>query len=251
MVETQNFLGHRVEIRRKAFRRSLGVTVYPNGRIAVSVNKTCSWNEIKKFLEERKDWLKGALLEVEKIQKAYPKRKFRSGELYPYLGKDYELQLQKGSKVALRFQNEGILFSLPIDEENMSELDRKRYFQKLKECYRETAKELIAKRVDLYSQKMKLYPKKVSFRGQKSIWGSCSAQNNLSFNWKLIVAPLSVIDYVVVHELSHIKHKDHSSRFWSLVNGTLPNVEKSKEWLKRHHYAADFLMTQSELWSEF
>ena len=119
----------------------------------------------------------------------------------------------------------------------------------LKKSYREVAQKIMSQRVEFYSQKMQLYPSGLGFRNQKTIWGSCSPENRISLNTKLIIAPLSVIDYVVVHELAHIKHKNHSKRFWALVEKYVNTREFSKKWLTEHQYRADFLSSRSELWS--
>ena len=125
---------------------------------------------------------------------------------------------------------------------------RQLHFQLLKKCYQQTAEKILSARVELYSQKLRLRPTGLGFRAQKSIWGSCSATNRISLNWKLIIAPLSVLDYVVVHELAHIRHKNHSQRFWALVEKNVDKLDESKRWLKTHHYKADFLSKRSELW---
>ncbi|WP_133627269.1 M48 family metallopeptidase [Fonticella tunisiensis] len=75
---------------------------------------------------------------------------------------------------------------------------------------------------------------RVVVKEQKSIWGSCSSRGNINFNWRLIMAPLSVIDYVVIHELCHLKHQDHSSKFWSLVEYVMPDYKEKKKWLREN-----------------
>ena len=94
---------------------------------------------------------------------------------------------------------------------------------------------------------MQLFPKAVKFRGQKTIWGSCSPDNTISLNYKLIVAPIQVVDYVLIHELAHIRHKNHSRTFWDLVEQFTDHRQFSKEWLKEHQLKADFLNKKSEL----
>jgi len=87
----------------------------------------------------------------------------------------------------------------------------------LDEFYRKKAKEIIPKSVDKHSSNMNLYPSSIKFRKNKNTWGSCNYKNGLNFNILLMKFPLEIIEYVVIHELAHIKHKNHSKRFWNLV----------------------------------
>ena len=92
----------------------------------------------------------------------------------------------------------------------------------------------IRERLDHFVPRIGRAPGRVTIREQKSRWGSCSQKGNLNFNWKLIMAPPEVLDYVVVHELCHLHEFNHSPRFWSLVQAQLPDYEVWKKWLKTH-----------------
>jgi predicted metal-dependent hydrolase len=116
--------------------------------------------------------------------------------------------------------------------------------------YSQQGKKLLAARVDHFSARMGLVPVSVSFRSQKTRWGSCSSRGQISLNWRLVFAPLEVIDYVVVHELAHLKHYDHSKSFWNLVGVHIPDYLRLRQWLRDHQYEADFLAKQSELHPE-
>ena len=102
----------------------------------------------------------------------------------------------------------------------------------VKELFKEKLPPVILKYVKIYSQKMNLYPSKVSFRFNKTRWGSCSAKNGISFNYYLAQLPESLIEYVVVHELAHIKHKNHSKDFWKEVEKYLPDVKTRRKNLR-------------------
>ena len=101
---------------------------------------------------------------------------------------------------------------------------------------KEEASKVILGRVKAICAKMDVCPQKVSLRSQKTRWGSCSLKGNISLNWKLIFAPIEVIDYVIVHELCHLKQMNHSSAFWTLVSSYLPRYKIQREWLKKHSY---------------
>jgi predicted metal-dependent hydrolase len=92
-----------------------------------------------------------------------------------------------------------------------------------------------------------LAPKKLGFRSQKTRWGSCSHQGSVTLNWKLVCAEPGVIDYVIVHELCHLKHLDHSKNFWRLVETYCPDWKEKKKWLQKRTFEFDFLNESSEL----
>lgn len=96
------------------------------------------------------------------------------------------------------------------------------------------ALERIRSRVDYFAPLIGVQPGRIAIRDQKSRWGSCSSKGNLNFNWKLIMAPPEVLDYVVIHELCHIHEFNHSPRFWQLVYAQMPDYEAWKKWLKLH-----------------
>ena len=102
--------------------------------------------------------------------------------------------------------------------------------------YKEQAVRTIRDRLQFYSQTMRLSPRRERISSARHQWGGCSSRNTLSFSWRLMMAPLSVIDYIVVHELGHIKEKNHSPRFWKIVETTLPDYRTRRDWLKKYGY---------------
>lgn len=113
----------------------------------------------------------------------------------------------------------------------------------LRECingwYRKYARETLQRKAAFYSTRMQTDYKRITIKEQKTRWGSCSSKGNLNFNWKLVMMPEAIIDYVVVHELAHRKHMDHSSSFWKEVEKVLPDYRERRNWLKKNggHFA--------------
>ncbi|ACM92533.1 zinc metalloprotease [Nautilia profundicola AmH] len=105
--------------------------------------------------------------------------------------------------------------------------------QDVREIFRHKLPPIILHYVKIYSEKMNLYPSKISFRFNKTRWGSCSPKNGVSFNYYLAQLPEELIEYVVVHELAHIKHKNHSKEFWKEVEKYLPDVTKRRKDLRK------------------
>ncbi len=104
----------------------------------------------------------------------------------------------------------------------------------LEKRYRQAAKEYIPRRADYYAQLIGVSYERIRIAEQKTRWGSCSSRGTLSFNWKLMLAPPKVLDYVVVHELCHLKEMNHSPRFWKLVEEMIPNYKEYRKWLKEN-----------------
>lgn len=100
--------------------------------------------------------------------------------------------------------------------------------------YFEAAREYIPKRVAYYNAMTGGSYNKITIRSQKTRWGSCSSKGTLSFNWRLMLAPPAILDYVVVHELCHLTHMNHSAEFWNLVESVFPNYRAARKWLKEH-----------------
>ncbi len=104
----------------------------------------------------------------------------------------------------------------------------------LERRYRQAAKEYFPKRADYYAQQIGVSYERIRIAEQKTRWGSCSSKGTLSFNWKLMLAPPKVLDYVVVHELCHLKEMNHSPRFWKLVEDIMPDYKEYRKWLKEN-----------------
>ena len=110
----------------------------------------------------------------------------------------------------------------------------------IEQFYRKKAEEVIHDRLQFFNEHYQFRYNRVTLRNQKTRWGSCSSRGNLNFNWRLIMAPIEVIDYVVAHELCHLKEMNHSSRYWALVEQAIPDYKKYRKWLKDNHYLLTF-----------
>lgn len=102
---------------------------------------------------------------------------------------------------------------------------------------KEEARKLLDERLRYWSSEMGLTFNKVSVKDQRSLWGSCSRKGNLNFNWRLILAPLPVLDYIVIHELAHLKEMNHSPRFWEIVRNWSPDYRSHRKWLRANQQA--------------
>lgn len=179
---------------------------------------------IKRFVTEKKRWIEQKQkLAIEKnLQR--PKRAFINGEDFLYLGEAYKLKIVDKLTQPLVFKNGFMLSKRYVD--NASAVFIK--------WYREEAQRKITERVALCSAMAGLRYRRINITSAQHRWGSCGQYGSLNFSWRLIMAPLKVIDYVVVHEVAHLAEKNHSKRFWGKVAILCPDYVKHEIWLKEN-----------------
>ncbi len=192
-----NTLSILYRLNRSSKRKHTYITICKDGSVLVKTNLFTPKSSIEKFLKEKESWI---LHKQQSIVQALENSKH-----YYYL---------LGEKV-----ERGNITQAQIDT-----------------LYKERAKEIIPPLVVQYSKEMNLYPTALSFRKNRSRWGSCSAKNRLSFNTNLIQTPMAFIEYVVVHELAHIAYKNHSRTFWQLVENYLPDYKKRRALGKERYH---------------
>lgn len=141
-----------------------------------------------------------------------------------FLGREYPITYLNAGKECVMFSNGEFIFYAP--RYNRDTINRM-----MEAWYRKKAKEVFGKRVEYYSPFVGKTVHRIAIRGQHTRWGSCSSKGNLNFNWRLMLAPAEIIDYVVVHELCHLLHMNHSKEFWNSVERILPDYKVSKKWL--------------------
>lgn len=241
--DTLEFRQSRVEIRRRSYKRSIGITLQVNGVIKVSAPQSVSLAKIYEFLETHSEWIRVHLSQYEEIRRRYPRKEYIDGESFMLQGEAYTLRIQACVASTPRVS----LCERTLLCEIADPTYRKAIAKAIAGYYQREARRALAARVAYWSERMGLYPTGLSFRSQKTRWGSCSTRGRVSLNWRLIVAPVSVIDYVIIHELAHLKYHDHSQAFWSLVTSHCPDHRQLREWLKVHQFEADFLARVSEL----
>jgi hypothetical protein len=152
-----------------------------------------------------------------------------SGDTIPYLGRDVKVVLRRfrrDSHSAILEGNRLIVDTVADGNGALNWL--------VEQWYRMRAAALIGKKADQLATQMEVAYSRLTIRGQKTRWGSCSRQGSLSFNWKLVAAPKPVVEYVIVHELAHLKEMNHSKRFWQLVARHHPRWREHRKWLADH-----------------
>ena len=205
-------------------RKKLTITVERNRSVKVYAPEGTSIEKIKAIVESKKLWI----YEKTRHQQKYdqlphaPGKELVSGESLPYLGKNYQIELVDTDE-GIRFTQK---FLVP-----RSSIGNKQVFQN---WYQEKAKEKILPRVLSHAKNLGVAYKEAKIGDSKLRWGSCTPENNVIFNWRLIKAPMFVIDYVIVHELAHLLESNHTPIFWNIVKAQIADMEKAKQWLKAH-----------------
>jgi hypothetical protein len=204
-------------------RKTIALQITEEGKLIVKAPLKVSDEAIRRVVLKNKKWIERKLKEVLSRPKA-GKKEFVNGESFLYLGKSYKLHIVENQEEPIRFEK-GFFLSkrfLPYAQEVLTA------------WYKEAALEKISQRVEFYAKKAGLKYGRIRITDAQRRWGSCSVNNNLNFSWRLIMAPLPAIDYVVVHELAHIEEKNHSKRFWTKVKVLMPDYEKYHQWLKEN-----------------
>ncbi len=251
-VEHMTVSGRSVEITRRPYKRSLSLTLKMNGMIRVSAPMGIPVSRIRDFVLSQNSWIETNLKKYESVRLAHPAKVLREGELYPFLGQLFSLAFEACGGTArpcfkiadgkLVYQVRKEIWHLFDPQAPHPEL-----IGALTTFYKKKAREVLLRSVQDFSVRMNLVPTGLSFRAQKTRWGSCSSKGRISLNWKMIIAPLDVIDYVVIHELSHLRFYNHSACFWSLVATQAPDYRVNRNWLRENQLQADFLASESEL----
>lgn len=213
------------EVIRKPRMKNTYIQVTAEG-VLVKTNKSTSMKSIEAFVEQKAGWI---LKHLETQAQKAKERELKTGSKLYYLGQAYEMEILHHAslkKMHLRFDNERFVFEVP-QEPSQDEL-----LSLLDAFYKQEAQKQIEPMVAKWSTIMQLLPTHVSYRKAKTRWGSCSGRNRLSFNYYLMKLPLALIEYVVVHELAHIEHKNHSEAFWGLVEQYMEDYQERKKALR-------------------
>lgn len=240
----QIIFGHtkiKYEIRRGKRKKTIALLVQPNTSVIVLSPQFLSETKIKQIVLKKAKWIIQKQDKIKKIRADIPKKEFVSGESFPYLGRQYRLKIARSDTLKnAPCKLIGGRFLIEIDRKSEDKNLSGHVREKLAEWYRARAEEKIYERICKYAELLGKYPKKIMIRDQQRRWGSCSHSGIIRFNWKIIMVPLSVLDYIIVHELCHLTIRDHSDKFWNKLGSIIPDYKKKRHWLKEN----SFLLTE-------
>jgi predicted metal-dependent hydrolase len=214
------------QIVRSPKRKKLTISVERDRAVIVHAPLSVSEEELRRAVDAKRQWILTKLRHPQKYQSRLhpPGKEVVNGESAPYLGRDYRIEVFETSSGEIEFSD---VFTVPPAHQ----LKRR---EVLRDWYIVRAKEKILTRVERHARELGVKFAAAKIVDNRYRWGSCTVNDNVNFNWRLIKAPVFVIDYVIVHELAHLLEANHTPRFWAIIRARTPSMEKAKAWLKEH-----------------
>lgn len=215
-------------------RKKAAILVRPDMKVEFRAPQGLNSETVQKMVYAKAGWICKKLDWFETNRLPDQKKRYVEGETYLYLGTEYPLNitvLDSIKKPLASFNGSAISVEIPAkaSEELVPVLVKKAIW----EFYRKCAEEKVERISNIYSKKLDISPPVFKVKHQKRRWGSCSSDNMLRINFQLIMAPPKQLEYVVVHELCHVKEKNHSKNFWRLVGEFMPDYEVHRKCLKK------------------
>lgn len=208
---------------KKSKRKTVSIFIERDGSVSALVPERLDDSEIEEVIKGKEYQIHKNLAEWTQLNDKQVLREFVNGQSFLYLGRNYRLKLVDEELGEVQFvKGQFLLSKLEID-------NAKEYFI---EFYRNKLKEKITPLVRQYKEQLGVHPNDVNVMELQNRWASCSAKGNINFHWKCAMAPMDVLQYIVVHELAHLIHLNHTPEFWNELDKILPNYEKQLNWLK-------------------
>ena len=213
-------------VNRSPKRHNLSITVERDQRVVVHAPAEMADETISKVVTSKRQWIYRKINHPQKYQPLPhpPGKELVNGESLLYLGQQYRIEILNSETPEIQLTDR---FFIPSSRYT----DGATY---LRDWYIDRAREKITSRAVYHSHNLGVVINKVKIVDNRYRWGSCTTKNNVNFNWRLIKAPMFIIDYVIVHELAHLIEANHTPDFWNIVRTQIAHVEKAKEWLKQN-----------------
>lgn len=211
------------EVRRSTRRKTLGLTVDRGGELVLHAPEGSASDELLRWTRSKLLWVHRKLLSRAESAPQLAEPEFVSGENFTFLGRNYRLKLVRDTVAPLEFDGRYFLLCAAARAEATKHF---------RDWYVRNGREWISRRVDSLSRKVGATPSRASVRDLGYRWGSCAKSGAVYFNWRLLQLPARLIDYVIVHELAHLREPHHAPEFWRLVDGALPDWRRRRDELE-------------------
>lgn len=212
--------------------KTVKITVEFEQGVEVTVPAEMSDPMIEQVLQQKGRWIMEKLAAIAAIEASPVRKEFVSGEKYLYLGRQYTLVVSERTerRPALIMRNS--TFEATVMPE-LNVWDRQNIIRALfRTWYQRQAETKLIGQVHTYADRLNLQPTEISVMDMDRRWGSCTPLGAIHLNWRLIMAPVQIIDYLVVHELCHLSIPEHSPKFWDKVGSIISDYEERREWLR-------------------
>lgn len=212
-----------IKLKRLVHLKSVSVKV---SKKSININSSLFFlrKSIERLVYKKIKWIKKQLFILSKT-KSFEKKKYTEGENFLYLGKKYKLKIIINKKKLIYIDNDCLIVEI---KDKFNTLDIKKF---IKEWFFEKSNSYFKEQTYNFAKVNNLNINSIKVKDYKARWGSCSYEGDISFNFRLIMAPPKIIEYVIVHELMHLKEHNHSPKFWGHVKLFYPNIKDAKEWL--------------------
>jgi hypothetical protein len=217
--------GFNVAVIRSKRRKTLALAV-ANGEVTVRMPHKMALHHAEKFIQAKTAWINDTLAKYP----ALPPKQFINGEQFLFQGQLLTLVIKTNSpQNSVKIEDKNLFIQLKNDTVTETQVQKR-----LIDWYKQQANQYLISRCQKIAASTGLMPKQIIVKTYKARWGSCTRSGDIQFNWKLVMAPMAVIDYVIVHELCHLKQHNHSPAFWQLVKNFCPNYQVDRAWLKSY-----------------
>ncbi len=225
----KELFGLKVEVLRS--RRKTSVLYIIGDELQIRVPNRVRDRQIVEILEKKERWIRNKAIQLQS-QPIFKEREFISGESFALFGKNLNLKVLEGGRVGTKLDGDNLLTTVRASE--IGEVRKFRIKTYIEKWYIQEAYKRLEDKVIKYSGIIRVSPREIKVKNYKSRWGSCDKKGRLTFNWHLIKAPHSIVDYVVIHELCHMVQSNHSPKFWHEVEKYDPSYKEHKKWLKEN-----------------
>ena len=215
---------------KKSKRKTVSIFIERDGSVSALVPSNLSDEEIATILKAKEYQIHRNLAQWLQLNERHVTREYINGQSFLYLGRNYRLKLVDDKLGELKFSKGYFLLS----KHELSNAEH--YFI---DFYRNKLKEKIKPLIKRYKEQLGVSPNDVKVMELKNRWASCSAKGNINFHWKCAMAPMDVLQYIIVHELAHLIHLNHTKEFWNEVDKVLPKYEEQMNWLKLNGASMD------------
>jgi predicted metal-dependent hydrolase len=235
----------------RSSRATVDIIIERDGSLLVRAPEWADDAQVARIVASKHYWIYQALAEWRDLNATRVLREYKNGEGFLYLGRAYRLLLVSDQEAPLRLDNGRFRLRRDLVEQGEVAAARTAF----RDFYTVKGRERLRTRVDYYAPKVGVAPTGVEVKELGHRWGACSTGDStggstrgstrgstagkLSFHWKCMMAPQTIIDYIVVHELCHLHHRDHTDAFWNEVDKVLPDFRERKEWLRRNGAGLD------------
>ena len=219
---------------KRSNRKSMGISIERDGTVIVKVPHQAELNNIKKFISEKKIWIHQKQAKKKVLNREKPNREFVNGQGFLYLGKSYRLRFIDDAGIGSGTLPKAVPLRLWHGYFELAESEKTGARNHFVSWYRKQIKRQLKERVPRYDKRIGVTVKDIRILDLGHRWASCGRNGIINFNWRTIMAPIWVFDYILVHEMVHIVERVHSDRFWRLVARVMPDHEEHALWLNEN-----------------